>query len=115
MIKVEALEGIKLVDKDYLATDEVTEATIEEAITLGSQNWGVAQKMAVILRLMAELRKALLKAAKADKYQRQLKGKQMELGRAQKALKEANVRANEAEIRALELAQVRVLRKDAKS
>jgi len=91
-IKLEDLDGLKLVDALNFANLGDVHNALDSAITQGSQTWGVTPTDSVVLRLASELKEALALAATADAAQRALKGTQLELGRVRKQLE--IVRAN---------------------
>ena len=89
MIELKDLDGLKLVRDENVANLRQTLAEIEHAITQGSQGWGVTEEHAVLLHVAGELRAALMDEKRAlpvqavlDDALRALKGKQLELGRA---------------------------------
>lgn len=86
MLKLEDLDGLKLVHLDYFATDADAELAVEQAITQGSQGWGVRREVGVILKLARDLKISLALAATADKSARMLKGAQLENGRLKKQI-----------------------------
>ena len=86
MLKLNDLDGFKLVNIDYLATnDEVVEA-LRNAFEQGSQGWGVTPEVAIFLSMANQLRVQITLADVADEAQRQLKGEQMGHGRTKKRL-----------------------------
>jgi len=86
MIKATALDGIKLVDENYIATDGETEAALEQAFQQGSQGWGVRRDQGVLLRLARDLKIALALAQDTTETQNKLKGLQLENGRLKKKI-----------------------------
>ena len=89
MIELKDLDSLKLVRDENVANLRQTLAEIEHAITQGSQGWGVTEDHAVLLHVAGELRTALQGVATTDdamvaleKAENALKGKQLELGRA---------------------------------
>ena len=90
MLKLEDLDGIKLVNADYFATDIEAELAVEQAISQGSQAWGVRRDVGVLLKLARDLKIALALAATADQNGRMLKGAQLEGGRLKKQIEKLN-------------------------
>jgi hypothetical protein len=83
-MKLEDLDGLKLVeDRNFAPESEVLE-TLEAAYMQGSQGWGVTRPTAEILYLARALRGAMTVAATAEENYRLLKGAQMEVGRLKK-------------------------------
>ena len=100
MLKLNDLDGFKLVNIDYLATNDEVTAALKDAFEQGSQGWGVRPEVAVFLSLANQLRVQITLADVADEAQRQLKGEQMGHGRTKKRLETAdlNVGLLQAEI-----------------
>ncbi len=99
MIKLTDLDGLKLVRVENLADARDVDRAIEEAVTQGSQGWGVIDEQSVLLAVLIQLRNALQRVGVADDMwnkiqatENTLKGKQMELGRVQKSLTEITKR-----------------------
>jgi len=95
MIKIEDLDGLKLVDENYLASTEVVQQTLENAFQQGSQGWGVRPEISVVLYLARQLADSMTLASTAEEAQRMLKGAQMSGGRLKKqieSLDKANVK-----------------------
>jgi len=86
MIKATALDGIKLVDENYIATDGEVEAALEQAFQQGSQGWGVRQDQGVLLRMARDLKLALGLAQDTTETTNKLKGLQLENGRLKKKI-----------------------------
>lgn len=84
MLNSKTLDGVKLVQEDYFATDAECDQYLESAYVQGSQGWGIRRDMGVTLRLARDLKIALELASKADEAQRTLKGLQLENGRLKK-------------------------------
>ncbi len=89
MLTLENLDGLKLVRDENVANLRQTQAELEHAVTQGSQGWGVTEEHAVLLRVAFDLQTALKLASAAagiEEHAREayaaLKGKQLELGRA---------------------------------
>ena len=104
MLKLNDLDGFKLVNINYLATNDEVAAALEDAFTQGSQGWGVRPEVAVFLSLANQLRVQITLADVSQHAQNQLKGEQMAHGRTKKRL-EASVQNTDAL-----KTQVRVLR-----
>ena len=90
MMKIEDLEGVKLVNEEYLASEGEVRSVLENAFQQGSQGWGVRRDTGVILKLARDLKLALAMAQAADEATRKLKGLQLENGRLKKAAKSAS-------------------------
>jgi len=86
MLKSENLDGIKLVDENYIATDGEALTVLEHAVQQGSQGWGIRREEGVILKFARDLKIALALAATADELARRLKGEQLSHGRTKAAL-----------------------------
>lgn len=86
MLKLEDLDGIKLVKEENFATDSEVGTAVELGIIQGSQGWGVREEISVILKLARDLKIALALAATADENGRMLKGAQLEGGRLKKQI-----------------------------
>ena len=86
MLKLNDLDGFKLVNINYLATNDEVTAALKDAFEQGSQGWGVRPEVAVFLSLANQLRVQITLADVADEAQRQLKGEQMGHGRTKKRL-----------------------------
>ena len=96
MLKLNDLDGFKLVNINYLATNDEVTAALKDAFEQGSQGWGVRPEVAVFLSLVSQLRVQITLADVADEAQRQLKGEQMGHGRTKKQLVEAKQELVEA-------------------
>lgn len=113
MIKLEALDGLKLVtDESAFCTDEQTLDRLELAIQQGAGGWGVRVDDGVILRLARDLKITLALAESADEAQRALKGLQMENGRLKKSRDNAKEAAESLSKRVAELEESRGLYED---
>lgn len=85
MLKIEDLEGIKLVhNEEYIATEAEAQQSLENVFQQASQSWGIRREEGVILKLARDLKIALALANVAEENGRMLKGAQMELGRVKK-------------------------------
>ena len=80
------LDAIKLIDLDNLASEELTLEAVELAVEQGCSSWGVNLRDAVTLRLVHELREALIKSEEYDELHNRLKGEQLAHGRSKKKL-----------------------------
>lgn len=89
MLTTKDLDGVKLVNEEYIATIAEAQQMLETVFQQASQGWGVRREAGVILRLARDLRISLAISESADEAQRMLKGAQMELGRVKKQRDEA--------------------------
>lgn len=87
MITLRDLEGLKLVNDDNFGSETEVLDALEGYITQGSQGWGVNFATSVALHLARDLRVALVKAQYTDEAVKQLKAKQLELGRVKAQVK----------------------------
>ncbi len=94
-IRIEDLDGVKLVNEENFAPEARVLNVLEEAYMQGSQGWGVTPETAIILHLVRVLRDALALADVSEERQRMLKGAQMELGRVKKARDDAKAQRDE--------------------
>ncbi|KKM70678.1 hypothetical protein LCGC14_1438310 [marine sediment metagenome] len=84
MLKLSDLDGFKLVNDEYLATNDQVTRALENAFEQGSQGWGVRPEVAIFLSLVSQLRVQITLADVARYAQNQLKGEQMAHGRTKK-------------------------------
>lgn len=98
MLRIEDLEGLKIVDAANFASEIEVRDALENAYVQGSQGWGVRRDVAVILQLARNLRVQIELASTAEtlreeavragcayaELQNKLKGMQLELGRVKK-------------------------------
>jgi hypothetical protein len=88
-MKSKDLDAIKLVDHDNLATEHQTLEAVEMAVEQGCSSWGVTLRDSCTLRLVYELRTALMEAEASEQLHNKLKGEQLAHGRTKKKLEEA--------------------------
>ena len=86
MITLKDLEGLKLVQDENFGEEVEALGAIENAITQGSQSWGVSPSVAALLHVARDLRVALELAEGAQETKNALKAKQLEVGRKNSAI-----------------------------
>ncbi len=96
LIRLEDLDGLKLVQSENFAMSLDVGRAVEFAIQQGSQGWGVKSEVAVLLSVALELRNALMQIERITPVANAAKGAQMELGRAKKKMAKLETQLNEA-------------------